>query len=618
MPIVEILANGNKLEVSPESTVAITKQIKDLLTFSSVLANKTNQFKIPRGRINDSILRTAKYEKIECKVLFNGYPVVQSGELIIRDENEDNYTVYIYSGNFDIFKSIKDFEFSDSTLLIYSPDSISSGWQARYGFYSISENPFPNDGDIVLDETSVNLIQNYRDYFDLVFSDIGYTANYPVSDPSDPFENSFFTPSKRLSHEKKVFSYTMGSPVNIPIGDSIYLASIPSIDPPTPPTGVVNLTAASNEDYCLSKRHRTNLSNPDDTYGWKFFQEGTMSFTFNLQSVTGSYNVKIVKFNTLDFSVLPVTVESLGSFTGSIDISVEKNDFIQVEIEQQGGAAIDIEMDLTLEWKANEPLYVNSGETYFLNFQFEGLSADKLLKEYLTLSGYMISTDEFNKEVNFIRISDVFNNKGQALDFSDKAADFSYKKQYRPSGIAQNNKFRYNSVDELSEDFGSAIVVIDNESLDENKTIVNSSFSPVDKTTFNGVELPIFPAGRSTILEEVFSAAIVFDVIESKFANTNNTATVNSSSALSFDRYEFSYLLANNLSWFSSLYENFEEISLMFNLKLIDVNKFLFDKLIYLNVANPYTLINGYFFVNSINNFQGSDKLVELKLIKIN
>ena len=111
MFITQIFFNGIPLDLYPDKKLKYTIQANDIAEVKDRQATYTNSYNIPKTAHNVETLgglgipsdtSPFPYQKPECMVCIDGFPIMVKGWLNIKS-TEEEYKVYIYAGIIDFF-----------------------------------------------------------------------------------------------------------------------------------------------------------------------------------------------------------------------------------------------------------------------------------------------------------------------------------------------------------------------------------------------------------------------------------------------------------------------------------------------------------------------------------
>lgn len=120
----ELYINGNLVDLSDDTVIALTKQVNDIADLESRQGDFTNKFKVPKTTRNREIFGFSQavqssssipYRKCTVKYVSNGVEVFPSGYAVVEEAGLF-YGITIYSNNADIFAEIDGLKLSDLTL----------------------------------------------------------------------------------------------------------------------------------------------------------------------------------------------------------------------------------------------------------------------------------------------------------------------------------------------------------------------------------------------------------------------------------------------------------------------------------------------------------------------
>jgi len=111
-----IKIGDDDIDLKVDETIAITKQAAKAGDFSTVLADGTNEVKIPLTPRNKTILDNAHlvetdsnkpYGRIGATMIQEGYQTIQDGYAIVKSSSND-FSLQLIGGNASFFELVKD------------------------------------------------------------------------------------------------------------------------------------------------------------------------------------------------------------------------------------------------------------------------------------------------------------------------------------------------------------------------------------------------------------------------------------------------------------------------------------------------------------------------------
>jgi hypothetical protein len=111
----QLYINGQLLDLSNDSPIALTFQINNLADVRNQSGNTSNQFKVPLTQRNRRILgfpddikitTNIPYTTLDAKIVQDGIEVVPAGIGEINSADENTASITVLSGNVDFFDNI--------------------------------------------------------------------------------------------------------------------------------------------------------------------------------------------------------------------------------------------------------------------------------------------------------------------------------------------------------------------------------------------------------------------------------------------------------------------------------------------------------------------------------
>jgi len=287
---------------------------------------------------------------------------------------------------------------------------------------------------------------------------------------------------------------------------------------------------------------------------------------------------------------------------------------------------------------------VGYGDTFNVQLCLPEVSCDVLVKELMYRYGLVIKVNEFDKKVTFTKL-DTLLKSGPVLDWTDKFSGLKNEK-YNIDGYGQTNYLRYKEdvMDENYPTLGPAdalmgLFKIDNETLNKEKTIIDSAFVKpplcrvIESNDWAKGRIFLHTTGTDSFLLDIAENTLesgaelrpreipfqiqylknLSGVVQFRLERPNGTYTttnVNNPLVGSTNNLSFQTFLNTNYGQIINLLQTMHVIKCTMKLSLLDVYNFDFHSRIYLEQ------FGSYFYVNKISSYQ-KNKLVEVELVKI-
>ena len=235
-------------------------------------------------------------------------------------------------------------------------------------------------------------------------------------------------------------------------------------------------------------------------------------------------------------------------------------------------------------------------------------TAEDFFKTFIRLFGFMVEVDEVNKVVKLNTLSEVYNNRYLAVDWSDKL-DISQtiEEVYKPDGTyAQKNILRFTK-NEKTGKTSEAYATIDNETLPKEKTIC-------------GEELSVESADRHSVTWLKNTEGLATEWEDMKFPQCFHYSRVTDPISHDFSHYVVQPVTAyQRLEYYNYLFgiysdeyifKNYLKITAYFNLNEEDIANF---KQVIPVFIRKY---GAFFYVNKIKNYIAG-KTTQVELIRL-
>ena len=491
MVTVQIYATNKELEILDPS-ITYVKTAGDLGSITNVNSSYSWTFKIPKTPQNTIELEglglvgsgsRKPYQKVYCNVLDNGFPIVIKGILNIRDTVDDFYNAYVQEGFIDFLKDINNKTIGEGLDLSelnhtrnYETIVDSFDLLLPYAYLIADVNgAYLNN---VSNTTNLNPLfmapyANVGYIFDLIFSTYGWTyqASQSVIDSINDTWMSYPSEVVLITDDSDVVGELSGGPDQgyyFPVPsdfDRIYRFKLP--------------TRTLDSDFFV----------PLNTSNFDFVVQQTGDYEFSFES-TGSARYKyafgIISYPFPYSTVLLVNGTVVNDYAENTSggqmqvhqISLNAGDVISMgagTYRQEGYGSGYQDIDVLLSSASMEiKNIITEGEVSFTQALIK-LKISDFLKEVMTREALTPFVDSENKNIDFLTLEE--RASAEAVDWTEKYVKRT-KESYLYLDYAQQNWMRHKYPNEL-EDHNDGSLTIDNENLEEEKTVYQSlSFSP--------------------------------------------------------------------------------------------------------------------------------------------
>ena len=128
----ELYINDRLVDLDNSTMIALDYELSNIGDIEGRKANKSNNFTVPFTATNLEIFgfcnipesgSAIPYNNLPCKYKQYGLEVIKLGSVVIDEITQEGFSVNVYWGAFDFFKTIKESKISDLNF-----DSIEDDW----------------------------------------------------------------------------------------------------------------------------------------------------------------------------------------------------------------------------------------------------------------------------------------------------------------------------------------------------------------------------------------------------------------------------------------------------------------------------------------------------------
>lgn len=486
--MVELIINGNQVELPKNSNIKFTKQISDIFDLSNVSVSFSNSFSFDKTPVNTQTMQQAgisgdnsavPYQRNNAILKYNGFDVVSNGWFNLMS-TDDNYTGSIIDGMIDFFKAIENKTMGldlDLSNFEHTKDlnSVILSFNNEYYNYIVADY----GGKLVFnDGINIDYLApcfSVKKMWELIFSTFGYICDY---------NNLSYLDGLYITYPKDI-------------------AETESLD---------LIAELIKDPYTSLKKSReyggfVYLTETDYQWDDTIITEGSLSGRSFIIPETGSYNFNLeiemyvtyrrnnfydrrldstvtVLKNGVAIGVLLSNYEE-GDTVGDIryldfNLGCDAGDVITLEIKAYNRKDFRDRYFYMYQWRHNKTIFKisksNLGSTSLANELKDFLIKD-FIKETIWRTGTTPILEKENKEVKFTTLD-------SRIDF-DNAQDLSHTFKQRRSetyqnDYAQKNIFALKRNDE-NDRSGDGFLYVPNVNIQDEKTIVQSKIYAPDK-----------------------------------------------------------------------------------------------------------------------------------------
>jgi len=608
MQDVQLYINGLIADLEPTTVITITKQINDFGELDNRQSTFTNEFQLPMTMRNIGIARKLGFvgstseifkQKCDIRLVVRGSTIIANGIGIFRktDISKQKYSLSVYDGNKQFWQAIENVKINELDWSSYDHALTTDNFTGTFGNTEGIIYGLADFGNINLDKIEIN----------------------------------YQTPSLFVSTIwKKIFdfagfSYDWEPPANLVISSKRGWDSV--IDD-TSASWSYDSSADHNYDPTLEFQKilidDTQPNLDDSRYYIHNNQNYHIQFSLDIQT-TYAHLLSILIYRedkdgnvTILNEVLPIINsedEFNGDYTVNYDNIVTLNDGDIVDFYAKVEYREDDQAD---DYEDTNPKMDISGNIIFetdtdsvAQVSISTLLGDMTLKDFvkaqLKMYAMLIDTDPVTKSCRFKSANDMLD-MSNAVDWSDKFISIE-SEDYLLSNYGKQSWFRYNYFDK-DDTFADGYMMIDNETIDDEKTVVTSPYNASEKsvTYLNGVALQYIPlweaerddTGAVTKWKPKVKNNVIakVDIHNGDFDYGTTQGTTESYSG------DYPVLNFSDLNWNKLITDNYQKIQKMLNwnkkvnirvkISPKDFAKIDMMKLVY------FKQLGAYFYINRI------------------
>jgi hypothetical protein len=468
-------------DMDDDEIIPVNKQVNNIAELQDRQSDFTAEFKIRKTRAMKALFElsgevgantTFPFERQTCKLIADNIEIITGGILILQKVDDQYYYVNIMSGNISFFNKIEGLKISDLSL----PSTVHT-WDIATMAASHSEAT-PNidfcyplcepsdDGSIIPLNDDGDKVELYGGWvwpfvrikaiWDEIFSNAGFTVVNSLVIDSDKFRKLFMPIASREITDTKKYLYSMfwngpqttatdarlGMPIfqgiTVINGDTNFKAGYYV----APFSGTYNLSV-SELFY--------SISGPDPIIN-----------VYNNSVLLGPMTFKEIDVNSR--KIWEYAAE--GIISGDeiqVRVSAGLWFYWQLSITQITGAAISF------------------GSSVNPKLHLPDMTQKEFVKMICNLFALVPDTDEKNRKITFWNYDELYNNTLFARDWSNYLSERDDEVEFKFGDFAQSNYLKFKESDDVLVDNGKGTLQIDDETLDEEKEIVELSLSTCDE-----------------------------------------------------------------------------------------------------------------------------------------
>jgi hypothetical protein len=629
--------NGHEMELGTAVPISQTRQVNDLAKLDNRQSSVTNKFTLPFTPKNVKAMEhvylagnqsNIPYQKNVASLYDadSGVCLIYKGWAIISQTTKKGYEIYVYDGIIDLYRKIENKTLTDINISgldhAKSITNIIASWGNTLPYmYAIADyngnNLFTTPGG-----TNIEINTDYQ----VPSARVSYIWNQIHLFAGFTFSGSYFQKQDFLN---LFMSFPKPVPTLVPHRILLYSGScFPRHSTYSYFSGSALFTA---EAYLLTLP-RENFTNAYTSVTNDLTQtalgqngNGSMGFVYDHNPIhilqNGVYSIDApanINFNWIhtkvgmpnDFGV--VALDPTGSFKTYLFncLAGDTIGFLIDEPEPTLSA-------LTFEWQLNR---IDGYDADFTQALVD-FKATEFINEIVQRGGLTAFKDKYSNHIEYLTIDEIL----QSNKIEDWSSKFQYKdsEKYKIGNYAKINWFKYRHNDDNDTQNNGYITINDENLADENTILTSKIYSPDGDSTIAGVSAPIFKIWEKELQEDStikykdlsgrfyfmrFSMVAVSTTISSKLLNTEQEVT--QIGVANFNQLGFNEIINNNYRSIQIILDKAKIIDGYFYLKPIDIERFNFKSLIFVEQ------LGSYYLVNKIMNFV-KGKITKCELIEV-
>lgn len=546
-----IKIGDDTLDLSQGETIAITKQAAKVGEFSTVLADGTNEVRIPATANNRLILQNANliqsesnkpYERLPATLIQEGYETLQDGYAIVQ-ESKGDFSLQVIGGNGSFFSLIKDLNLRDLDLSEYdhfwTNENVFLNRNNSAGFiYALFEqSDQPADPTLSTYGSNLYAVQTEKLFFsffiktliDKIFSAQVYNFLSDIT-TADIYQNlALFNGEEWNRGTDSTYlnistEGTVDQLLEAPLGIATTYPLIPAgqitaqnstyFDEPTlndyllngqgRPVGIFTIYGSKvlvPDATRVTLAYTLVIDNPNST-GTTSINVGIAYTTDSGEAITGFTLIAVPGINTwnitdsFDLVKTPISTDYFDANETGFFVSISGTYSVGLSyatLKASSTASYSFEFISAYDVTTTLPYNFLRGIS-----GVPDMKQGDFLKDIARIFQWIFDTDEINHTVTARRFDEIKDNIPQAIDLSDKlhADTKTHDIKFRIEGFAQTNNLKYLPDDITKYDAKGFINVADATLQAERDYITMSQFaasSPVLRfDTKNVPYVPLF------------------------------------------------------------------------------------------------------------------------------
>jgi len=478
-------------DMDDNEIVPINKQVNNIAEMQDRQSDFTSEFKIRKTRRMKALFElsgevgantTFPFERQECKLISDNIEIITGGILVLNKVDDSYYYVTILSGNINFFNLIEGRKISDlllpSTNHTWDVDTMvathSAGTPDIDIVYPLCEPT--EDGSASPQTDNGTRVEMYGGWiwcfirlkaiWDEIFSNAGFTVTGGEVLTSSKFAKLFMPISSREITNTSKYLYSMYW------NGSQYLGADARLGTPT----FNGITVIKGDGYFNAGYYNAPF-------------DGTYRFT--VKEVSGtlfSANPSIAVFNNAVFQGY-MTLKDVDLFTREWEYElsgVVAGDTIQVWVS---GSRDYYYWFLGVSEISDAA--ISYGGTIEPHLYLPDMSQKDFIKMVCNLFALVPDVTARDRKIRFWNYDELYDNTAVARDWSAYLSERDDEVEFKFGDYAQNNYLKYKQSNDVIVDNGKGNLPFDDETLQEDKDIVQLILSTCDEVSILPTTFPV-------------------------------------------------------------------------------------------------------------------------------
>ena len=656
----ELFINGKLLDLSDSTNIGINFSANNIGEIQDRQSNFSNTFKIPITKINSEIIEWSHiqissslmpYRKNKATYSENGIEIVSDGFCEVVSVDKDFYYLNVYSGNFSFIDSIGDLTVGE----LYSSDTIYN-WtltnvlkQNEYFIFPLID--WRKDLDTFFQTNTIDVRQmlpcvSIPKMFDRLKLKTGFNFNgsYLTSSDhlssvltlnnfeklqpetlkatNDILNDNFYSNPVQISSGTAISSVYFFPTFNVSFPGSPFNQG-PAFKPLANEIGSLRFAGTfmlywfdSSAQANNTTKYVTVVARIVDDLGTIIKEDASTVIEFQSPAQISPHFV-------LDIETPEYTFLTARSYTVEIECKIEQKNVTT------GFNFLPFDLFFHVDSVGNQiPVYDNQNNGFLRSLTFTSskkipfgtalnffdlftMKVKDVLKDILNMRGVIIQTNNYTKTVQFNNFEDVKLNQSKAKDWSSKLQLGSVQIGFKFSNYARTNKMRFKEDSDKEMfvlDKSETSFIVDNENLEDEKVVLQLLHpATVEENRFNSFSIPLINQLKDGNNEFLKNDWRILKLKKQSVSVDYTDGTTTQNLAVNVPFCDFVPLDELKDKYYPSLIESLNQAKIMraeFNLNSTDISDLDFTIPIYLDV--PIESINGYFYLNKIENYKGN------------